>query len=85
MSSRCRLINRLRREPWYPLVVRTMSECGIDDYHFEPAMGKGHPKLIFGSGKNERRIPVPTSGKGRSNYVFLALQIRRQVATMGEL
>jgi hypothetical protein len=77
MGGKSRLMQSLRNQHWYALVTAALRDCGVEDYEFVPATGRGYPKLVVRYKGRELRSPVPSSERGHGDHKYLVARIRR--------
>jgi hypothetical protein len=78
--TKFRLINALRKEPWFPLIMRELEAWGCDDWEILPPTGRGHPKMVIRFKGQVMKTPVPGSAHGHSDQKYLVARVRKFLA-----
>ncbi len=78
--TRFRLVNAMRKEPWFPLVMRELEVWGCDDWELLAPTGRGHSKLVIRHNGQVMKTPVPGSAHGHSDQRYLVARVRKFLA-----
>ena len=76
MSSRCRLINKVRKNADYVAVLSWASRNGLSVI-LEPPTGKGHPKIVITDGTTMLRRPIACTPRSYINTTNVIANIER--------
>lgn len=76
MSSRCRLINRVRKNPDFVAISSWAEKNGLT-MTLEPPTGKGHPKITITDGRTVMRRPIACTPRSYMNITNVIAAIER--------
>ncbi len=74
--TRNRLINKLRTQNWFSIVMTALDQYGVEWEIETPQKGK-HPVLLLSKDGRRKRMPVPGTERGSGNHKYLGAIVRR--------